>query len=54
MIYKIIFTIAGIYSAVYTVSYIVYEYRGKRKRSVFGNALLILTAIIVYASVVGA
>lgn len=53
MIYKIIFTLAGIYSVVYTASYIVYEYRSKRMRSAVGNALLILTAIIVYASVVG-
>lgn len=54
MINKIIFTLAGIYCVIYTISYIVYEHRAEKKLSVVGNALLTATAVIVYVMAVRA
>lgn len=54
MINKIIFTLVGIYSAIYTISYIVYEHRAEKKLSVVGNALLMVTAVMVYVMAVRA
>lgn len=48
MIFNVVFLLFGIYSVVYTLSFVVYEYRQKNLLSVFVNLILAVIAVFIF------